>query len=70
VRGEKYDAKVDVWSLGVMVMEMCSGIYPYSDKDPSEVRILLLLLSSFFFVCVFWLLLSLSFFVFLVVGPQ
>lgn len=39
INGQQYDAKVDVWSLGVMVMEMCDGIFPYADQPPLRVRV-------------------------------
>jgi len=31
IRSKKYDQKVDVWSVGIMLMEMCEGLPPYID---------------------------------------
>jgi serine/threonine protein kinase len=31
IEGKKYDFKVDVWSLGIVVMEMVDGVPPYMD---------------------------------------
>lgn len=30
----KYDAKADIWSLGISVIEMCEGSAPYKELDP------------------------------------
>jgi len=34
IRGMDYDQKVDIWSLGVMCMEMCEGEPPYMEFPP------------------------------------
>mmetsp|Transcript_94836 Transcript_94836/g.142082 ORF Transcript_94836/g.142082 Transcript_94836/m.142082 type:complete len:242 (+) Transcript_94836:1-726(+) len=34
IRGSDYDSKVDVWSLGIMLMEMAEGEPPYMDYPP------------------------------------
>jgi len=34
IRGENYDQKVDVWSTGIMIMEMSEGEPPYMDLPP------------------------------------
>ena len=45
IKAEDYDYKVDVWSLGMMVMEMFEGQPPYMD-EPSTMRALFLIVSK------------------------
>jgi serine/threonine protein kinase len=41
VMGQQYNHKVDIWSLGIMVREMCEGEPPNSDQPPMKYLLLL-----------------------------
>lgn len=45
IKAESYDCKVDIWSTGMMVMEMFEGQPPYMD-EPSTMRALFLIVSK------------------------
>lgn len=34
ISGKDYDFKVDIWSLGIVLVEMTEGVPPYLELDP------------------------------------
>ena len=38
IQGAQYDTKADIWSTGVMCIEMIDGLPPYMDQAPLRVR--------------------------------
>lgn len=37
IKGQDYDAKADIWSLGVVMLEMMQGDPPYVEYPPLRV---------------------------------
>ncbi|OAF67935.1 hypothetical protein A3Q56_04291 [Intoshia linei] len=41
MEGEPYDEKVDIWSLGIMALELVTGEVPYSQYNPSKIILMI-----------------------------
>ncbi len=37
VMGNAYDSSVDIWALGVLCYELCSGLAPFENKNTTKV---------------------------------
>jgi serine/threonine protein kinase len=45
IKGEQYSTAVDIWSLGMAILEMADGEPPYMEQPPLRVTCIL-----FFFI--------------------
>lgn len=41
IRGEKYDVKVDIWSLGILALELADGEPPHMNLPPLKALFLI-----------------------------
>jgi mitogen-activated protein kinase kinase 1 len=40
MEGEKYNFEGDIWSLGLVIYELCTGFYPYKDHGSNFLEML------------------------------